>query len=215
MAEEEREGQDVAASAAPGDAAPGGANAPAPKKKRSVKRGWIVGGVIAAVIVVAGAGFWVWHDQPSFCNSICHSPMDTYVETFYSEDPGMLASVHKQAGDNCLSCHEAKITDQVTEAMAWVSDSYPMDADGKYLATGMDFASEEFCVRNGCHTVEDMMEAGRGFAGNDEKFNPHSSHQDMAFECGDCHKAHGKSVLMCNECHRLNLPEGWVSPYDA
>ena len=38
--------------------------APAPKRK--AKRGWIVGGVIAAVIVVAGAGFWVWHETPSF-----------------------------------------------------------------------------------------------------------------------------------------------------
>ena len=52
----------------------GAAGGPAPKKRP--KRGWIVAGAVAAVIVVAGAGFWVWHEQPSFCNAICHSPMD-------------------------------------------------------------------------------------------------------------------------------------------
>ena len=85
--------------------------APAPKRK--AKRGWIVGGVIAAVIVVAGAGFWVWHETPSFCNSICHSPMDAYVDTYYSGDKGMLVTAHAEAGNNCLSCHEPIITEQV------------------------------------------------------------------------------------------------------
>ena len=51
-----------------------------------------------------------------------------------------------------------------------------------------------------------------GFAGNDEKYNPHASHQDMALECGDCHKIHENQVLVCNECHDLNLPEGWEAP---
>ena len=46
----------------------------APKRKR--KKWPITVGVIAVVLVVAGAGFWVWHEQPSFCNAICHTPMD-------------------------------------------------------------------------------------------------------------------------------------------
>ena len=53
-----------------------------PSPKRKVKRGWIVAGVVAAVIVVAGVGFWVWHETPGFCDSVCHSPMDSYVETY-------------------------------------------------------------------------------------------------------------------------------------
>lgn len=32
-----------------------------PQPKRT-KRGWIVAGVIVAVIAVAGAGMWVWHE---------------------------------------------------------------------------------------------------------------------------------------------------------
>ena len=39
------------------------AGRPATKRPR---RGAIVGGVIAAVVVVAGIGAFVWHDQPSF-----------------------------------------------------------------------------------------------------------------------------------------------------
>ena len=78
-----------------------GAQTPSPKRK--AKRGWVIGGVVAAVIVVAGAGFWVWHETPSFCNSICHSPMDSYVDTYYSGDKGMLVTAHAEAGNNCLS----------------------------------------------------------------------------------------------------------------
>ena len=118
--------------------------------KRKVKRGWIVAGVVAAVIVVAGVGFWVWHETPGFCNSVCHSPMDSHVETYYSGDKGMLVTAHAEANENCLSCHEPVITEQVGEAMKWVSDDYPMTSDGTKLATGKDFASEEFCAKSGC-----------------------------------------------------------------
>ena len=37
---------------------------------------FIVGVVVAVVLVCAGGGFYVWHNQPSFCNAICHEPMD-------------------------------------------------------------------------------------------------------------------------------------------
>lgn len=132
-----------------------GAQAPSPKRK--AKRGWIIGGVVAAVIVVAGAGFWVWHETPSFCNAICHSPMDSYVETYYSGDQGMLVTAHAEAGNNCLSCHEPVITEQVGEVMKWVADDYPMTADGAKLADGADMASEEFCAKSGCHDMDDVV----------------------------------------------------------
>ena len=183
----------------------GAAGGPAPKKRP--KRGWIVAGVVAAIIVVAGAGFWVWHEQPSFCNAICHSPMDAYVETYDSNDPGMLVTQHKEAGDSCLDCHEAELTTQVSEVMAWVSDSYPMDGD--MLATGKEFANEEFCARPECHDMNEVVANTWGFCDNEPDENPHSSHQDLALECGDCHKVHEKSTLVCNDCHDMNVPEGW------
>jgi hypothetical protein len=184
---------------------------PKPKMK---KKHTIVLGVVAVIIVI-GAAFWIWHEQPGFCNSVCHTPMDSYVNSYYSNDSSMLASVHSQNGKNCLSCHEAKLTDQVSEAMKWVADDYPMTSDGTMLATGKTFASEEFCAKSGCHNMSDVVASTWGFEGNDAKYNPHSSHQDQALDCGDCHKAHSTSVLMCNQCHSLNMPEGWEAPYDA
>lgn len=179
-----------------------------PAAKMTRKNKLIVVGVVAAVLVAAGAGFWVWHEQPSFCNAICHSPMDKYVETYYEGDPGKLVTAHAEVGDACLDCHEAEITTQVSEVMAWVSDSYPMGEDG-LLATGKEFATEEFCTNGDCHNMTDVVNATWGFVGNDEKYNPHSSHQDNNLECGDCHKVHETSTLYCAKCHDMNLPEGW------
>ena len=178
-----------------------------PSPKRPVRKKWIVLGVVAAVIVVAGAGFWAWHNTPGFCNAFCHSPMDAYVESYSSGDQGMLVTQHAEAGDGCLDCHEAELTTQVSELMAWTSDSYPMD--GNMLATGKEFANEEFCATSDCHDMNEVVANTWGFEGNDAKYNPHSSHQDLSLECGDCHKVHEKSTLVCNDCHDLNAPEGW------
>ena len=54
------------------------------KKRRT--RGIIAGVVAAAIVVVAGAAFLVWNEQPSFCNAICHTPMDPYVEGYNADD---------------------------------------------------------------------------------------------------------------------------------
>lgn len=183
------------------------ATAAAPKKARP-RKGIIAAIVVVVIIVAAGAGFWIWHEQPSFCNAVCHSPMDKYVESFAEGDSGKLVTQHAQAGDSCLDCHEAEFTTQVSEVMAWVSDSYPMGEDGM-LATGKEFATEEFCARPECHNMTDVVNATWGFEGNDVKYNPHSSHQDNQLECGDCHKVHETSQLYCAKCHQLNLPEGW------
>ena len=200
-----------------GAAAPsasGAAGSPAPK--RSHRRAWTTVGIVAAIIVVAGAGFWAWHEQPSFCNAICHSPMDRYVETYDSGDPHLGITAHANADVTCLKCHEAELTTQVSEAMAWMSDSYPVTEEGA-LATGKEFADEQFCAKSGCHHelgdgYDEITANLWGFAGNDAKYNPHASHQDLALECGDCHGIHETNVLVCNECHSLNLPEGWEAP---
>lgn len=165
-------------------------------------------GTVAVVLVLAGAGFWVWHEQPSFCNAICHSPMDNYVESYSSGDAGMLVTQHVEAGKNCLDCHNPVITEQLTEVCTWMADDYPMTDDGM-LNTDKEIATEEFCTNDGCHNMSDVVNATWGFEGNDAKYNPHSSHQDNQLECGDCHKSHETSTLYCAKCHDLNLPEGW------
>lgn len=88
---------------------------PAAKKRRK----WpIVVGIIVVVLACAGAGLWTWHAQPSFCNAICHSPMDNYVNSYNDNSSNTLANLHKQKGKVCLDCHESKIDEQMTEAFA-------------------------------------------------------------------------------------------------
>ena len=111
---------------------------PAAQKK---KKKWpIVVGVVVAVLVVAGAGFWVWHEQPSFCNAICHTPMDAYLPTYEAEPgqaatdvwgnevanaSGMMAAVHRaQNGTTCLGCHVPTLSEQIGEGMSWITGSY-------------------------------------------------------------------------------------------
>ena len=177
-------------------------------QKRFKKNKWVVPGVIIAIVIVLGIGFTAWHNTPGFCNAICHDPMDPYVETVVNGHAGMASADHANAGVSCLGCHEAKLTEQVSEVMAWTSGDFTTDANGKIVPSA-NFASQEFCARSGCHDMSEVTEKTWGFEGNDAKYNPHSSHQDLALECGDCHKAHDESVLVCNDCHALNAPEGW------
>lgn len=198
MAENETPVEETQAADVAGEAAP----------KKAKRNKWVIPGVVVAVIVVLGIGFSVWHSTPGFCNAICHDPMDPYVESVVEGHEGMAGFDHSQAGVGCLKCHEAKLSEQISEVMAWSSDSFTTDAEGK-IVPAADFASEEFCARSGCHDMGEVTEKTKGFCENPEQYNPHSSHQDQALECGDCHKAHDESVLVCNDCHALNAPEGW------
>ena len=91
-----------------------------PAPKRRGRRTAVVAAVVAAILVVAGVGMWVWHEQPSFCGAICHTPMDNYLTTYESDlnspatdkwgnevaDPHtMLAAYHSKLGNDCMDCH--------------------------------------------------------------------------------------------------------------
>lgn len=138
---------------------------PAPKK--AMTRGRIVAAVVVAVVIVAGCGMFAWHNSPSFCGTVCHTPMSKYVADFEAGpvDGGstaMLAAYHGADADmNCLSCHEAKIDEQVTEGMSWISGSYNFDSDTQMLESRSgELPTAEFCLKSGCHdginTVDDL-----------------------------------------------------------
>ena len=75
------------------------------KPKRKGGKAAIVVGVVAAIVIVAGVGFTIWHEQPSFCNAICHDPMDPYVEGYYEENSPILSAVHQANQVTCLDAH--------------------------------------------------------------------------------------------------------------
>lgn len=204
----------------------------APSKKRKTDRRWpIVAAVVAVVVAVAGGGFWVWHEQPSFCNAICHTPMDPYAAAFdqqlgtagvdkwgneVSSTSSMLAVVHAASKDeggadaNCLSCHKPTIAQQLTEVSEWSTGNMPL------------FANEAYGLVLGERDTEQLGEwlgqEGDAFCLNEAchnitrqdlvkktarygERNPHMAMHGQQRDCGDCHKAHRASVNACSQCH--------------
>lgn len=200
------------------------------KAKVSAMKRWQVTLVaIIAVIVVAGGGFMVWHDQPSFCNAICHTPMDNYVDGYFN-DENQLAYQHAHVGGTslaagtlkegvadknlkCLTCHEAHLDEQMKEGISWVSGNYKVDTDGNpVIAEPAYVGNKEFCTE--CHDYDKVIAATEHYWGEDEPANPHASHQGE-LDCNVCHQPHGTSVLMCDSCHNFAVPEGWETPSQA
>ena len=110
------------------------------KAKAKAKKKWpVVLGVVAAVLLLAGIGMFVWHEQPSFCGAICHDTMDAYLEGYNQEDNAvgvdkygndvanthsMLAVSHKSQNVACLGCHVPSVSQQIGEGMMTISGSY-------------------------------------------------------------------------------------------
>ena len=111
--------------------------------------------IVAAVAVATVGGFAVWHNQPSFCNSICHTPMNAYVESYYNSDGTMLANAHMKAGKDCLTCHEPKTEEQIGEGIHWITGDYTFDEDTQHLVSRSgEFATQEFCLNESCHNMD-------------------------------------------------------------
>lgn len=205
----------------------------APKKK---KNKLAIVGVIVVIVAALGVGMWVWHEQPSFCNAICHTPMDPYLPT-YEATPGqaatdkwgnevkdahaMLAATHR-ADENitCMGCHVPTLGEQVSEAGKWITGNYTVKDNATFgvvleerdlgqLTEARAIPKDEFCLNSSCHNVTrgELKEKTSGHA-----INPHDDHHGKN-DCSDCHKAHRASVLLCSKCHNdMVLPDGWVTP---
>lgn len=179
-----------------------------PKRKKSRKKLWIVLGVIAVVLVAGGTGGWIWHEQPSFCNAICHSPMDPYVENYYSDDLSLAVVGHEEAEVACLQCHETDLGQQVSEAMAWLSGDFSDPLSVRRFGT-VDFCGK--CHDDGDESTGidwDAIEASTAnYQGSGR--NPHDSHLGKV-DCYTCHSMHNKSKLYCTQCHdNIKTPEEW------
>ena len=198
-----------------------------PAPQRHGRRTAVVAAVVAAILVVAGVGMWVWHEQPSFCGAICHTPMDNYLTTYESDlnspvtdkwgnevaDPHtMLAAYHGKLGNDCMDCHVPTLSEQISEGAAWVAGNYNFPlvertASELTKASGRD--ADELCLNEACHnlTRDDLYEKTADMG----TYNPHWAHHEE-LECTTCHKAHRASVMYCTQCHaQAEVPEGWLS----
>lgn len=180
---------------------------------RRPKRKWPVAvGIVAAVVIVAGAGFWTWHEQPAFCNAICHEPMDPYVEGYFN-DEALESHAHQVAGVTCLQCHEAKIDEQVREGIAWVTGDFEVGEDGMIATVGVR-SDAGMCAASGCHDYAEVVAATADWGG-EAGVNPHESHQGYELDCSSCHVEHAQSIMYCNTCHDYEVPQGWAEPARA
>lgn len=227
--------QNVAMAGAEGVTGGAAAAAAAVKRPKNHKKLGITLGVICAVVIVAGAGFAVWHEQPSFCNAICHAPQDPINETYDGvsgqsgydkwgnavEDMGDLLVVqHKEAaGATCLSCHVATLGQQITEGTHWVSGSYEYPLNERSLEDLNAYVQADdpaqFCLNESCHnmTRDDLADATSAMG----EYNPHVTEaRHTELQCSDCHKAHRQSVMACTQCHSdATVPDGWLSSEQA
>ncbi len=200
-------------------------------KRKSSGRLPITIAVVVVIIACAGGGFWVWHEQPSFCNAVCHTPMDAVVVA-YDQEPNttgidkwgnsvkntsaMLAVAHKVskeeggAGANCLSCHEPTLSQQLTEVSEWSTGNTPVFENSTYGYVLSERDTEQL--------GEWLDQDGDSFCLNKSchnltrqdlvkataqygERNPHMPMHGQTRDCGDCHKAHRASVNACSQCH--------------
>lgn len=175
------------------------------KKKSKKRKRLIIIAVIVVVLVAGVIGALIWHEQPTFCNAICHTPMDGYVESYYSGDENLLVTTHARAGKTCLNCHIPTIEQQINEGVKWVTGDYVFPLET------MEY-EDSFCLNEACHnlTRDDLIEKTSSM-----EFNPHvAQHGEIA--CGECHKVHDQSVLYCSQCHAdAEVPEGWLTAAEA
>ncbi len=197
---------------------------------RKPRRWPVVVSVLAVFVAVFFVAFLHWHEEPTFCSTMCHSPMDKYVQGYYSTDQSLEVTAHAESGVTCLSCHypQAKMLDLVHEVILTVTDDYTDPLPARQYAEGDSAAlvSDEFCGR--CHdgvTAPTKESATEGVWGD---YDPHNIPDDVAshltagyeggaITCGDCHTIHKGSTLACAECHsdvfnEETVPDGWQLP---
>lgn len=202
------------------------------KQAKKGKKKWpIVVGIVAVVLVAAGAGFFVWHEQPSFCNAICHTPMDAYYETYAdgsydkfgneltddSSKNAMMSYLHAQSDVTCMGCHVPTLSEQIGEGMNWITGNYEVvgtNSQGQTILTDRTLADltaargvseDEFCLNSGCHVNSDgsVMTRDDLIAATADLSSTRNPHLAQHGEnaCSDCHKAHSQSVNECSQCH--------------
>ena len=211
--------------------------APAPKKHKKA----VVAVVIVAVLVVAGIGFNIWHEQPSFCQTMCHIE-NTYVSNYsqpqnsvgtdkygntVSNTNAMMAVLHSHTNASakpeivCVDCHVPNNFELAHDGMNYVTGNYVYPRNERSDDDLMKWDNKDgtqFCVNENCHAY---LRGADGKVDRDKleqstqrmDFNPHSQHHEgIEMTCTECHKGHRASVLECTGCHKdVELPDGWVT----
>lgn len=187
------------------------------------KKKWTIGiGIAVVVLVAAGAGFFAWHEQPSFCNAVCHSPMDPYNATYdqalgqvgvdkwgntVEDTSSMLSVVHgRLVGKTCLDCHVPTIGEQLSEGGAWLTGNYYVPLAERTtadLTAARDIDADSFCLNKNCHnmTRDDLAQATSTWKVNPTSPNTvRSSHAPIAIRRTVHRSTPAPNVMRMHRC---------------
>ena len=199
----------------------------APEKKRNKP---LIIGVIAVIVIAAGIGMFVWHEQPSFCSTMCHIE-STYVDNYMQEQGvagrdkygqqvtntnAMMAVLHRNTKATakseivCVDCHVPNVMELANDGIHLVTGDYPLPRNERNLAGMKSWdgePGESFCANENCHVylLDDNGQLSYDKLEASTKsraFNPHEQHHEMlSLDCSDCHKGHRASTIVCTGCH--------------
>ena len=139
-----------------------------PSGKRKSKK-LVITGIVVVALVAVGVGMMVWHEQPSFCSTMCHIEQ-TYVDNYAQDQnaPGtdkyghevsntnaMMAVLHRSTKATakpelvCVDCHVPNFVELAHDGMNYVSGNYPLPRDER-SASGLQSwdgkTGESFCA---------------------------------------------------------------------
>lgn len=201
--------------------------APKPKKKRNKP---LIVGIIAVIVIAAGVGMFIWHEQPSFCSTMCHIEQ-AYVDNYMQEQGvagrdkygnavsntnAMMAVLHRETKATakseivCVDCHVPNIMELANDGIHLVTGNYPLPRNERNLAQMKSWdgePGESFCANENCHVYllgsDGKLSYDKLEASTKSRaFNPHEQHHEMlTLDCSDCHKGHRASTIVCTGCH--------------
>lgn len=208
----------------------------APKKKKKVRkpfsmRAKIICAVIAVVVVAGGIGMWKWHEQPSFCSTLCHIE-GTYVENLAQEQGvagtdkygnavsntnAMMAVLHSKTQATakpeivCVDCHVPNMMELAHDGLHYVTGNYALPRNERSASQLKEWDGEQgsqFCANENCHVYllgDDGLVSKEKLAAVTAglAFNPHEQHhENLSLDCTSCHKGHRASTVVCTGCHQ-------------
>lgn len=194
-----------------------------PRQRMRKKKALLSLGALAVVVCLAAGGMLVWHEQPSFCSSLCHPVMSPYVESW--ETGSSLAHAHAEESTVCLDCHDATIEEQFHELQVFLAGSYrtplALRSFGDELCENCHERDEISTIgyRIDYSRVPDdlleLLEEGDYDLAEHQTVEPHSRiigsnpnnpHVEggQLQKCSACHSMHkdeGTSLQSCYSCH--------------